>query len=69
MQNRTLLIGNDGFDVLNESSVEKQAFESPESRQKLPILKDEVLKRLKELDEIDEKLDAKVEDRIHRIQS
>ena len=69
MQKRTILIGNDGFDVFNESSVEKQAFESPESLQKLPILKDEVLKRLKELDEIDEKLDAKVEDRIHRIQS
>ena len=69
MQKRTILIGNDGFDVFNESTVEKQPFESPESLQKLPILKDEVLKRLKELDEIDEKLDVKVEDRIHRIQS
>ena len=63
------MIGNDGFDVFNEPSVEKQPFESPENLQKLPILKDEVLKRLKELDEIDEKLDPKIEDRIHRIQS
>ena len=63
------MIGNDGFDVFNESSVENEPFDSPESLQKLPILKDEVLKRLKALDEIDEKLDAKVEDRIHRSQS
>ena len=61
--------GNDGFSVFNEPTVSKQPMETDEDIEKLPILKDEISKRLEKIDSNGENLNAGVEGRIQKIES
>ena len=55
-----LALGNDGYVSFADSSVEKQSCQTPEDLEKLPLLRNEIIKFLEDWNSKGLKLDVKL---------